>query len=257
MWLNQKAAAGELASPTRRSDFSPHPNGRESEISPHAQGDSAMPSTDETTVVSFLHQQHEALKTMMRDIRTAEPTARPDLFAEFKRYLAAHEAFEIEVIHPAVKRLRPNGKSDVDQSLMEERSASNEIARLETLDATTEDFERSFAAFQQAVVDHAEHEEHDEFPLLAKAEEGEEFRLSAAELDRVLQSHRAADRLDNGHAHDRAFKHILDGARSGYVHVGDYEDMTKQQLYERAKTVGIEGRSRMSKPELISALRNH
>lgn len=36
----------------------------------------------------------------------------------------------------------------------------------------------------------------------------------------------------------------------------DYEDMTKDQLYERAKRIGIEGRSEMNKKELISALRN-
>ncbi len=38
---------------------------------------------------------------------------------------------------------------------------------------------------------------------------------------------------------------------------GDYEDMTKQQLYDRAKKVGVDGRSSMSKPKLIDALRNH
>ncbi len=38
---------------------------------------------------------------------------------------------------------------------------------------------------------------------------------------------------------------------------GSYEDMTKKELYDRAKKVGIEGRSTMSKPELISSLRNH
>ena len=36
-----------------------------------------------------------------------------------------------------------------------------------------------------------------------------------------------------------------------------YEDMSREELYERAKKVGIEGRSRMSKKELASALRNH
>ncbi len=38
---------------------------------------------------------------------------------------------------------------------------------------------------------------------------------------------------------------------------GDYEDMTKQQLYDRAQKVGIDGRSSMSKSQLINALRNH
>lgn len=36
-----------------------------------------------------------------------------------------------------------------------------------------------------------------------------------------------------------------------------YEEWKKQDLYQQAKNVGIEGRSRMSKPELIDALRNH
>ena len=38
---------------------------------------------------------------------------------------------------------------------------------------------------------------------------------------------------------------------------GDYEDRTKSELYDKAKQVGIEGRSNMSKSELIDALRNH
>lgn len=36
-----------------------------------------------------------------------------------------------------------------------------------------------------------------------------------------------------------------------------YEDRSKDDLYKKAKEVGIEGRSKMSKKELINALRNH
>lgn len=38
---------------------------------------------------------------------------------------------------------------------------------------------------------------------------------------------------------------------------GSYDDMTKDELYDRATKVGISGRSSMSKKDLISALRNH
>jgi Rho termination factor-like protein len=38
---------------------------------------------------------------------------------------------------------------------------------------------------------------------------------------------------------------------------GDYEDRSKDDLLQKAREVGIEGRSEMSKDELISALRNH
>ena len=36
-----------------------------------------------------------------------------------------------------------------------------------------------------------------------------------------------------------------------------YEDWSKDDLYERAQEIGIEGRSDMSKDDLIDALRNH
>lgn len=36
-----------------------------------------------------------------------------------------------------------------------------------------------------------------------------------------------------------------------------YEEWTKEDLYERAQEIGIEGRSEMSKKELIHALRNY
>ena len=38
---------------------------------------------------------------------------------------------------------------------------------------------------------------------------------------------------------------------------GDYEDRSKDDLLQQARKVGIEGRSKMNKSELISALRNH
>jgi hypothetical protein len=38
---------------------------------------------------------------------------------------------------------------------------------------------------------------------------------------------------------------------------GSYEDWTKQDLQKRAAEIGIDGRSKMSKGELVKALRNH
>lgn len=36
-----------------------------------------------------------------------------------------------------------------------------------------------------------------------------------------------------------------------------YEEWTKDELYDKAEEIGIEGRSGMNKDELIDALRNH
>jgi len=40
-------------------------------------------------------------------------------------------------------------------------------------------------------------------------------------------------------------------------HSPAYEEWTKDDLYQRAKEIGIEGRSDMDKQELIDALRDH
>jgi hypothetical protein len=38
---------------------------------------------------------------------------------------------------------------------------------------------------------------------------------------------------------------------------GSYEDWSKGDLQKRAREIGIEGRSKMSKDQLVKALRNH
>jgi parvulin-like peptidyl-prolyl isomerase len=38
---------------------------------------------------------------------------------------------------------------------------------------------------------------------------------------------------------------------------GDYDDWSKSDLMDKARQVGIKGRSSMSKSELVKALRNH
>ena len=45
------------------------------------------------------------------------------------------------------------------------------------------------------------------------------------------------------------------GARGGKS--PKYEEQSKEDLEERARELGIEGRSRMNKDEIIDALRNH
>ncbi len=69
---------------------------------------------------------------------------------------------------------------------------------------------------------------------------------------------------DEGNSKEKSARIANAAARDGRKNVGkrggkagDYDKMTKQDLYDRAKTVGIEGRSDMSKPQLINALRNH
>jgi hypothetical protein len=64
-----------------------------------------------------------------------------------------------------------------------------------------------------------------------------------------------------GASKEKAARIANSGSRSSTGRKGGnasrYEDRSKQELYDKAKEVGIEGRSSMSKEELIRALRNH
>jgi hypothetical protein len=69
---------------------------------------------------------------------------------------------------------------------------------------------------------------------------------------------------DEGMSKEKAARIANQSAKEGRSSVGrkggkaeDYEDRTKDELLERAREIGIEGRSKMDKSELIEALRNH
>ncbi|MBU7571097.1 MAG: Rho termination factor N-terminal domain-containing protein, partial [Flavobacterium sp.] len=47
------------------------------------------------------------------------------------------------------------------------------------------------------------------------------------------------------------------GAEKRGGHAKKYEDQSKKEIYAEAKKVGIEGRSKMTKGELIKALRTN
>ncbi|TDQ29044.1 Rho termination factor N-terminal domain-containing protein [Zeaxanthinibacter enoshimensis] len=63
---------------------------------------------------------------------------------------------------------------------------------------------------------------------------------------------------DKGYSKEKAAR-IANTENSGEKggHASKYEERTKEELYQKAKEIGIEGRSRMTKKELIKALRNN
>lgn len=71
-------------------------------------------------------------------------------------------------------------------------------------------------------------------------------------LRREGASKEKAARISNASAGSSRSKVARKGGESG-----SYDDWTKSHLMERAREIGIDGRSKMSKSELVSALRNH
>jgi hypothetical protein len=69
---------------------------------------------------------------------------------------------------------------------------------------------------------------------------------------------------DDGASKEKAARISNSAAKSSRSSVGrrgganeDYDDRSKAELMKRAKELGIQGRSRMTKSELVDALRHH
>lgn len=137
-----------------------------------------MTATADSQVIQHLLDQHELIKSLMHDVRDCEPDERAERFAEFKHFLAVHEALEEEVVHPTA-RAAVSDSQVVGHSIDEEHKAAGAVSKLETLDATSPDFEQAFLELQQAVLHHAQHEETEEFPSLSELDGATASRLEA------------------------------------------------------------------------------
>ena len=64
--------------------------------------------------------------------------------------------------------------------------------------------------------------------------------------------------VDKGYSKEKAARIAnTDNAGKKGGKASNYEERTKKELYDQAKEIGINGRSKMSKKELISTLRNN
>ncbi|ORA19412.1 hemerythrin domain-containing protein [Mycobacterium arosiense] len=141
-----------------------------------------------TDVVDFLVSQHQQIKAMFAETLQASGEARQKAFVELRRLLAVHETAEEEIVHPRAKRKISGGATVVDERLHEEHEAKTVLQKLEKLDVDSDEFARELTRLRDAVIQHAEHEERDEFSRL-----GEE--LSGDELERMGRAAKLAEAI--------------------------------------------------------------
>jgi hemerythrin superfamily protein len=133
-------------------------------------------------VVKFVKDQHNLIKDMFDEVLSAsDPKAREKAFIELRKLLAIHETAEEMVVHPRVRHEAADGEAIVDARLEEERAAKETLSKLESMDVNSPKFITELTRFRDAVIDHAEHEEHDEFTKL-------ERKLKADDRERMAKA---------------------------------------------------------------------
>ncbi|GAA3257412.1 hemerythrin domain-containing protein [Dactylosporangium siamense] len=137
----------------------------------------------ERDVVDLLVDQHRQITVLFAEVKAARGDAKRDAFRRLVRLLAVHESVEELIVHPAAR----GGAGDeiVDARLREEHDAKQALSDLDELGVHAASFDGKFAAFEQAVVAHAMHEEMEELPALRSNTDAKQLRRMADALRAV------------------------------------------------------------------------
>jgi hemerythrin superfamily protein len=135
-------------------------------------------------VVQFLKDQHEEIKKLFTEtLKSSDKKTREASFTELRKLLAVHETAEELVVHPTARSEIAGGDKIVDARLQEENEAKKALAKIESMDIESDDFVAALTELQSAVVEHAEHEESEEFAKLGRALDKDELRKLASAVE--------------------------------------------------------------------------
>jgi hemerythrin superfamily protein len=124
----------------------------------------AVPN-DASDVIEFLLNQHQQVKGLMEDVLASTGEERRRYFDTVREMLARHETAEEMIVRPLTKKA-PGGEEIAQGRMDEENEAKEVLADLEKMDVDSAVFTAKFTEFRASVLEHAEHEEREEFPLL-------------------------------------------------------------------------------------------
>lgn len=156
---------------------------------------STTTSNESTTgdVVDLLLAQHQEVRQLFSSIHGAAGD-RAEAFECLVRLLAVHETAEEEVVYPALKSIGPAGERIAEARKAEESQAKTELAQLEKIGVDGPGFDEQLGLFRMNVMQHAQSEEHEVFPLLRSSLEPEKLEKMRTALER-------AERMAPTHPH--------------------------------------------------------
>lgn len=120
------------------------------------------------SVIAFLEEQHDEIKSLFTKVLRAHGAERERAFTELRLLMSLHETAEEDFVHPAAARALQNGEEMVAARLKEEADAKRALVELDRLDVASEAFETKLRRLESAVLAHVTHEEVDEFEKLGE-----------------------------------------------------------------------------------------
>jgi Hemerythrin HHE cation binding domain len=144
-----------------------------------------MTASRNDDIVDVLLGQHEQLRRLFADLRTAQGHDEKTMLRELTQLLQRHEVGEQAVVHQAVRNAVKGGDATGVACASEEDQIVRRLAELKDLGAGHPAFATKLAALHQSFLDHTEHEERDEFPRLRRCVTKQSLHMMAYELHDV------------------------------------------------------------------------
>jgi hemerythrin superfamily protein len=202
-------------------------------------------ASDAVTLIKNDHRVMETLFDMLKD----PSSDRPALVAEVVARLSAHAWAEEEKVYTAIMQADRSEEDEVFHGVEEHHEAAELLHKLQATDPTSPQFDSVLEEFVDVVKHHVEEEESDILPEMAES-------MDAAKLEELGKAFEER-RLEILKAHGIADKAVGAGGAVAHIPVRageDVTDLTRDELYEKAKDADIAGRSQMSKDELAKAV---
>lgn len=189
--------------------------------------------TDAITLITRDHREMEKLFDRLEK----ERDQRPQLLKKVAAMLTAHSRAEEAEVYPAAAT-EAQERDEIEHASQEHEDAERLLHELESLDPDSEEFDATLREFVGMIKEHVEEEETEILPTLRDAVD--EQRLE--ELGREFTERREQELAR------------LSGSHDGATGTNRVRDKTKDELYQQARKLDVEGRSGMNKDELASAV---
>jgi len=190
-------------------------------------------TTTQPKLFQILVKQHHEVDAMLAELAELEHAGpRRSLFLVLEQQLMSHAKAEEKTFYVALKRA--GEKRDAKHAEHEHREIEEAIAGVEKVGfADDAAWTTAIEKLTETVKHHVEEEESDVFEAALES-------LGSDELDELAEQFQEQRRIE---------LEKLGGVDDGY------DELSKQELLEQAREHGLEGRSSMSKNELVAQLR--
>jgi hemerythrin-like domain-containing protein len=178
-----------------------------------------------TDVIALIKAQHQQIDRLLSKAEEGDGDVGA-LVQQVADLLIPHSQAEEDFVYPTIKRKTSDTGEDVADAVAEHHQIEGMIQELLAQEPGDPGYDGTLAAVTAELRHHVEEEEQELLPVLKE-------NSSAEELQQMGQRFAEAT-----------------GAKSA----GGANDLTRDELYERAKQQGVSGRSEMTKQELAEAV---